>query len=243
MFRMSALLIFALACVGPTDTEGEFDTDVGRDTDSGADTDTGEDSDTDTGKDSDPDTGRDSDTDTGEDTDTDSGGDTGTARTVTLAFTGSVATVAGTPLGLDGSARGTSVEGTLSWALDALDVDADATRGDYYPEGAFSMDVGGKVVTGSGAPELQVEDMSSDTFRYVDGSAQVAEVPPVMFVDGVPTPELGLWLSITDGDGASFSSDLLVSPFPMLTPADLFITFSLDDGGTLLMELDSITQE
>lgn len=236
---MTVLLSFALACAGPTDTEGEFDTrsgpDTGADTDSGLDTDSG---DTDSG---DTDSGFDTDSgDTGGDTDTDTGED---ARTVTLAFAGSVATVAGTPLGLDGAVRGTAVDGTVSWALDALDLDADATRGDYYPEGAFSMNVGGKVVTGSGAPEIQVEDMASDTFRYVDGNAQLVDVPPVMLVDGVATPELGLWLSITDGDGTSFSSDLLVSPFPMVDPSALFITFSIEDGGTLLMELDTITQQ
>jgi hypothetical protein len=192
---------------------------------------------------SDADTDADSDTDTDSDSDTDSDTDTVPTETVTVTFAGTVITVSGTPLGFDDSVRTTPVDGSMSWTAPGTDEDDTPDRGEYHVAGSFTLNVGGRVVRGSGSPEIQVEDLSPDTWRYVDGSQVFAEHPPTMKVDGTADPSLGVWASFTDETGTLLTSDDLPTQFADLDPDALVITFSVDDdGGTLLLELSSMAQ-
>jgi hypothetical protein len=177
------------------------------------------------------------------DTSPDTGPDTAPVL-VTLQFTGTVATVAGTPLGLDASARTTAVSGTLAYDLRTPDArPADPRRGRYEHGGAsrFTFTVMGRSVDGSGLAIVQTEDLDPDTFRFIDGP-QNDGVVRIMKLNGTAAPALELWIAITDGAGGLLASDALPNPFPSMNIGSTPHTFSLKDaGGTLLVQLDSLT--
>ena len=80
------------------------------------------------------------------------GGDAG-PMLVTLQFSGTVQTVAGTPLGLDSSARLAPVTGQFAYDLRIVDASpSDPQRGRYLHNGSsiFTFTVAGHTVTGSG---------------------------------------------------------------------------------------------
>jgi hypothetical protein len=188
----------------------------------------------------------DADTDTDADTDADT--DTGTAPPtfVTLRFTGEVATVAGTPFGLDDSVRTTAVSGLLRYDLAVADQErSDPQRGtyDHTGSGAFATNVAGVSITGSGRPITEVEDFpGADTWRFIDGPQMGDETRRLMSVNGVADDTVELWIAISDSD--LFASDVQPDPFPTLDIANTPHTFSLEDsGGTLLLQLDALTQE
>jgi len=175
----------------------------------------------------------------------DAGTDAG-PRLVTLQFTGTVQTVAGTPLGLDASVRLAPITGELAYDLNVLDANpTDPQRGRYLHDGTsqFTFAVSGHTVMGSGLAIVEVEDLNPDTFRFRDGP-QNDTVTRLMTLDGTGDPSLVLLIAITDDSGAALTSDAEPDPFPFTNITAYPHTFSLeDDGGTLLMQLDSITMQ
>jgi len=68
-------------------------------------------------------------------------------------------------------------------------------------------------------------------------------VTRLMKLDGAAAPSLKLGIAITDGTGAMLMSDALPDPFPTIDIKNTPHTFPLmDSGGTLLMQLDSLTR-
>lgn len=168
---------------------------------------------------------------------------------VTVAFAGEVATVSGTPLGLDSSVRTSPVSGSFSYRPCILDSRPESPdRGEYdhaVGAGAFDLGVASLAITGSGSPVVKVENLDPDTFRYLDGPQLLDEDKTLrrMFVDGKPNDQLKVSFSITDSTGQAFSSDALPKVFP-LTDTSKPHTFSVkDDNGTLLLQLSSLTQK
>jgi hypothetical protein len=164
-------------------------------------------------------------------------------RPVTVRFTGTVATVAGTPLGFDDTVRTAPVSGSFTYDLRTKDqTPADPRRGrfEHGTTSAFTFMVKGHTIEGSGWAIVQTEDLDPDTFRYLDGP-QGDTVPRVMEVDGAPAAALKLFIAISDGNGL-LQGDALPDPFPAIDIAHTPHTFSLQDqGGTLLMQLDTLT--
>jgi hypothetical protein len=169
---------------------------------------------------------------------------------VTVAFTGQVETVAMMPLGLDSSARLAAVSGSFTYDLSLGDnLPLDPNNGRYQGNGTntFTFTVLGHTVTGSGKARIDTQNLSSDTFRFVDGP-QGDGVTRVMKLDGVASPTLALTIAITDTSGKMLTSDALPNPFPMVDIAnkvnfDIAHTFSLSDsGGTLLMQLATLAE-
>jgi hypothetical protein len=165
---------------------------------------------------------------------------------VTLQFSGTVQTVAGTPLGLNSSARLATVSGEFAYDLRVADqLPSDPQRGRYLHGGSsiFTCTVSGHTVTGSGLARVEVEDLNPDTFRFLDGP-QSDGIPRLMKLDGAGAPSLALSIAITDSSGAALTSDKQPDPFPFTNITTFPHTFSLQDsGGTLLMQLDSITMQ
>jgi hypothetical protein len=168
-----------------------------------------------------------------------------TCAAVTLTFAGTVETVAKTPLGLDASVRTTAVSGSFAYLPCVPDQDSDPQRGVYrHPgRGDFSLSVGGHSVVGSGRPLVEAENFDPDTIRWRDGNIPLDPVTRVMTVDGSPSPSLEVTIAITDGPGAALSNDALPTMFPFLNIASYPHTFAVQDsGGTLLIQLSSLTQ-
>jgi hypothetical protein len=173
-------------------------------------------------------------------------------KLVTVAFTGAVETVAGTPLGFDSTARLAAVSGSFTYDLRLLDDEpTDPLRGKYQRAGttAFTMTVKGHTITGSGKAIVETENLDPDTFRFLDGP-QGDTVVRTMQVDAVDAPALVLSIAITDTSGAMLTSDALPDPFPTINIADadggfnISHTFSLKDGGgTLLMQLTTLVSQ
>jgi hypothetical protein len=164
---------------------------------------------------------------------------------VTVDYTGTVATVAGTPLGLDSTIRTAPVSGSFSYDLRSGDSDTTASRGTFACAGGcpFTFTVGTHTVTGSGMPVVQTENnLPPDTFRYNDGGNLHDGITRIMKLDGTDDATLALGLSITDSTGALLASDALPNPFPTVDLTKVNVTFSISDsGGTLLMQLDTLT--
>jgi hypothetical protein len=126
---------------------------------------------------------------------------------------------------------------------DADDRDPARGRYEHAAGGAFSLRVANRVVTGTGKPWVDVEDLSSDTFRWKDGAALPVGKRHAVLVDGNPDPAVQLFLAITDGSGAAFATDDLPARFPLLDIQRFPHTFFVEDaGGSLLMQLDTLTQ-
>jgi len=184
--------------------------------------------------------------DASDDTSGDAGADAGPLL-VSLQFSGTVQTVAGTPLGLDSSARLAPVSGQFAYDLHVGDsARTDPLRGRYLHFGTsqFTFTVSGHTVTGSGWAIVETENLNPDTFRFRDGQ-QNDGVTRIMKLDGVDAPALVLLIAITDSSGAALSSDVEPDPFPFTNIASFPHTFSITDGSdggssTLLMQLDSI---
>jgi hypothetical protein len=174
-------------------------------------------------------------------------------RLVTVAYTGTVETVAGTPLGFDSTVRTEPVSGSFTYDLRLVDdLPSDPKRGNWQRGGttAFTFTVKGHTVTGSGVALLQTQDLNPDTFRFLDGPQPLDAVTRIMKLDGVAAPDIVLFLSITDTTGAMLASDALPDPFPMLNIAnkdggfEISHTFSIKDkNGTLLMQLSTLAQQ
>jgi hypothetical protein len=177
-------------------------------------------------------------------------------RLITVAYTGAVATVAGTPLGFDSTVRTEPVSGSFTYDAHMLDdLPNDPKRGRWQRGGmtAFTFTVKGHTVTGSGTALLETENLDPDTFRFRDGP-QGDTVPRIMKLDGVAAPALVLFLAITDTTGAMLTSDALPDPFPKLNIAnkdggfEISHTFSIQDtssspSSSLLMQLDTLVQQ
>lgn len=81
----------------------------------------------------------------------------------------------------------------------------------------------------------------SDTFRFMDGPQFQDQTDRTMAMDGVPDPELEIWIAISSSDSEFLTSEALPEAFPSVDIADTPHTFSVDDaGGTLLLQLDSL---
>jgi hypothetical protein len=180
-----------------------------------------------------------------------SGPDASTAHCalIILSFEGTVATVSGTPLGLDSSIRTSSVTGHFSYdpCVPAVTMSMDHRRAEYsegpIADGAFALVVGPRHVTGSGRPLIDIENLDPDTFRFKDGPQLADPTPRIMSVDGQPNIKVELVIAITDSSGAAFSNDDLPTSFPFLNIATFPHTFSImDDKGTLLLQLRSLSQ-
>jgi hypothetical protein len=172
-----------------------------------------------------------------------------TCDPVKINYEGTAVTVAQNPLGLDDSVRTSPVSGFFQYLPCLPDSEPDRPeRGEYdHPHsGDFLFTIGSVTVTGSGHPMVIVENYDPDTFRFKDGPQLLDENKDlrVMSLNGTRTPDLDLHYSITDGTGAAFSDDKLPKLFPMLNMENYTHTFSLsDDGGTMLMQITSMTQE
>jgi hypothetical protein len=182
--------------------------------------------------------------------DTSDAGETAPPRMVGFSFTGTVVTVApkggtGLPLGFDATVRTAPIAGSLSYDPKMVDTYVPANRGVYGAIGGstFTMTVKGKTVTGSDRAQVEVEDgTTSDTFRFRDGPQPLDNTLRIMKLDGVDAPKLSLFIALSGGDGSAWTSDKLPDPFPAIDLAKFPHTFSLeDDGGTLLMQLDTLT--
>ena len=143
------------------------------------------------------------------------------------------------------------MSGSFTYDLRLLDDEPnDPLRGKYQRGGttAFTFAVEGHTVTGSGRAIVETENLSSDTFRFLDGP-QNDGVTRIMHLDGADAPTLTLTIAITDATGAMLTSDALPDPFPMIDIANMHSqnishTFALSDsGGTLLMQLGSLMSE
>lgn len=168
-----------------------------------------------------------------------------TCSPITLKFKGTVATVADKPLGLDDSVRTSDVSGTFAYLPCLPDQEPDPKRGIYeHPSGgAFSLSVGGRSITGSGQPRLEVENLDPDTIRWRDGKIPLDTRERVMFVDDKPAADLEVLIAITDGSGGALSNDAPPTRFPYLDIASFPHTFSVSDSnGTLLLQLSAMTQ-
>jgi len=127
----------------------------------------------------------------------------------------------------------------------AAAVAKDLQRGEYDHggRGAFDLKVATRTIGGSGRPIVEVVNVSSDTFRFEDGAIPLDEAMRVMTVDGKQDADVHVWLSITDGSGAVFTTDLLPGAFPFLEIKSYPHTFSVKDGGgTLLLQLSEMRQ-
>src|SRR5262249_43581047 len=122
---------------------------------------------------------------------------------ITLSFSGTVATVADHPLGLDGGVRTSAVSGSFGYRPCVPDPDPDPQRGVYqHPYGGdFSLSVGGLSIGGSGKPRVEVENFSTDTFRWRDGPILLNPVTRIMTIDGAPSSTLAVTIAITDDKG------------------------------------------
>ena len=107
----------------------------------------------------------------------------------------------------------------------------------------FELYVDATVVRGSGSCVVEVQDLTSDTFRYEDGPLFFDPTDRTMYVDGGLAPDLELWISITDSTGSAFANEDLPLSFPMTNIVSYPHTFSLrDPGGTLLLQLTDMSQ-
>ena len=169
---------------------------------------------------------------------------------VTLQFTGTVATVAGTPLGLDSTARTAAITGSFTYDLRTPDaLPGDPKRGRYLhgTTSGFTFTVLGHTIEGSGYAIVQTENLDPDTFRFLDGP-DLDPVPRIMKVDGAAARDLKLFIAISSDSATFLGSDALPSPFPTIDITHTPHTFSLSDkvadkGGTLLMQLTTLTQK
>ena len=165
------------------------------------------------------------------------------AAVVRIEFTAQISTVAQSPFGLDGSARTQMVSGYFQYDTSTPDQGSSAGRGDYLHErnGAFRIELPSDiVVTGSATPQLQIEDLGSDTFRFQDGLSVFEPTVGAMSVNGVADEELNLTIAITDSSGNAVNSTAAPVAFSF-TPA-MPHTFSLShDAGTLLMQFVTLT--
>ncbi len=171
------------------------------------------------------------------------------ADPVTFQYTAQITTLTGTPIFGITPTLGTQVNGFFTYeSLTADSNPGDPNRGDYEHlfGGAFRADIVGfsTVIEGSITPFVQIENLSSDTFRFIDGAHPSNQVDPdgIMTLNGVPDSNIALLLAITDTTGNIFSNDSLPSPFPITMPPNLPHTFSLSDGTeTMLLQFLTVT--
>ena len=170
------------------------------------------------------------------------------ADPVTFNYSAQVATVTGSPIFGVNITIGDTVTGFFTYESSTPDSNASNDRGDYLhiSGGAFRASVVGlnTVITGSTTPFVQVENLSSDTFRYIDGAHPANQVNPdgVMMLNGVPDADIELFLAISDSSGSVFVDDSLPNPFPISMPPNIPHTFSLNDGNaTILLQFTSLT--
>ena len=172
------------------------------------------------------------------------------AELVSLDYVATVKTVTGTPFGLT-LPLGTEVRGFFTYQTTAADSNASVQRGDYVhnPGSAFAARLPGTTVTGSGMAFLQVEDLTSDTFRFIDGP-EILNRAGTMLRDGNADSSIALSLAITDTSGTAFANDSLPTTFPAklgaftgAVPPDPAHTFRLADGsGSVLFQFKSLVQ-
>jgi hypothetical protein len=170
--------------------------------------------------------------------------------TVKVGFTGTVVTVASAPLGFDSTVRTKPVSGNFTYNLGYVDDTAAGDRGKFERFGkmSFTLAVDGHTITGSGKGILQTENLtSSDTFRYLDGKQPIDNGVRTMKFDGVDAPTLRLSIAISDDSATMLTSDELPAPFPAIQiKGALGITHTFaftDDGGTLLIQLDTLANQ
>ena len=174
----------------------------------------------------------------------DTAADTGTreANPRSATLIGAVATVAGTPLGLDDSAREQSAMVVITWDLNVADSEkGDPARGTYEHRGtsSLSVDVGGHGVTGSASATVNVYDGETDSFGMDDGSQILGDGHPRMALDGADNEALGLFFAIVDDDGQTLESDALPESLRVFDPGEDSHTFAISDaGGSLLLQFD-----
>ena len=174
---------------------------------------------------------------------------TGTGTTpqcdpIVLFFDGEIATVSGTPLGLDDSVRTETVTGSMSYLPCLGDENAtDPQRGEYrHPfDGRVELLFAGTQVDGSDQAIVTTENFDPDTFRFEDGALAFETDPRMLQVNGAAAPDLQVRFSITDSSGAALATDAPPDPFSF--DPSMPHTFSLQDGGgTLLLQLDSLSK-
>lgn len=175
---------------------------------------------------------------------------TSTAAIVTYEFTATIATVSGTPFGYSSAqARTQPVTGFFTYNTLTPDVTTLTGRG-YYPHtlggGGFRASFLGTVVTGSATPYVQIEDLSSDTFRFNDGPLG-SPAGGLMSVNGSPdnTVRVGMAFTASDSYGV-FTSDALPENLafanpPLANPVSFSHTVSIvDSGGTMLLQMSTL---
>lgn len=159
-------------------------------------------------------------------------------------FTGTIVTVAESPLGLGDESRGAAAVATLTWDVSVADSEAgDPERGTYEHRGTsgLTVELAGHTITGSGSATFATYRASSVSFGMDDGAQLPGDNPPQMLVNGVPDDSMGLFFAIVDTDGTALNSDALPDSLAAFDPVQDPHTFSLEGaGGTLLLQFEVI---
>ncbi|MBM4367810.1 MAG: hypothetical protein FJ102_16475 [Deltaproteobacteria bacterium] len=180
--------------------------------------------------------------DTGDSGDSGDSGDEPAERPVTVSFTGWIATIAASPLGLGDADRESEVSGSFTYnAARADDSATGADRGEYAHagDGAFELRIGGHVVSGSDSPVVTVIPGSAACFYFEDGPRFPDYEWPHMWLDGAEDEVLNVWIALCDG--IELLDDRLPGEFPGYDPEESAHTFSVEDaGGTALLQLYTV---
>jgi hypothetical protein len=195
--------------------------------------------------------------DTGNGGDDDDDDDDVTSDPVRVNFVGRVATVTGTPFGLDQAAVDVQVSGYFTYDRAVADGNAvDIDRGDFDHRddtGPFivGIEAGTTIfVSGSGNP-IVVVTTPNQTFQWVDGPQAGDEAfERFCAVDGVEDEDIGIRLTFSPSNAdQAFPDDSLPAEFPFTDAAEwdflteVDVTFTIEDGdGTLTLELQEVTE-
>jgi hypothetical protein len=164
------------------------------------------------------------------------------AETVEVHFDATAQTVVGMPFGIS-LPRLTTATGAFFYESATTDTNPSTDRGDYphAAGGGFVMRFLDQEITGSATPFVQVENLSSDTFRLIDGPRIAGNQGGMMKQNGVEDSTAQLLIAISKSGGDAFGNDDLPVPFPFYYASSFPVphTFSLkNDGGTILFQFN-----
>ena len=154
-----------------------------------------------------------------------------------LQLTGTVASVTGSPLGLDATAVGGSVTAQLGFLECQQDEDPAETVGRYTGgAGPVSVALAGLRIGGTGQQVTVVTDGTPDSFELTDGPSGGLS----MTVDDEDAADLQLSIRFVDPSGAALEGAWLPMPFRMT--AEMAETFSLSDAnGTVEIQVTGLS--
>lgn len=161
------------------------------------------------------------------------------AALVTALYEARAATVTGTPFGLTVPLN-TIITGYITYNTDTPDSAPALNHGRYLHTtgGGFEANVLGTIVSGSPTPEHEVVVQS--TFRIWDGPTRGG----IMSLNGVPDPDVNLFMVVVPHDTSVLPTDELADPFFDFSFGVLGDphTFQIqDDQGGILMQINEFT--